>query len=44
MIYGGLDSFEIKMIKKFQILKGPLKVDNPITSKIIKYRMLAIIF
>jgi hypothetical protein len=31
-------------MKEFQIIKGPLKVDNPITSKIDKHKIWAIPF
>lgn len=36
--------FDIKFIKEFQIMKSPLKVDNPITSKVDRYKMWAIPF
>ena len=36
--------FDIKIIKEFQVMKGPLKVDNPITSKIDRYKIWAISF
>ena len=37
-------SFAIKLIKEIQIMKGSLKVDNPITSKIDGYKIWAIFF
>jgi hypothetical protein len=36
--------FDIIFIKEFQIMKGPLKVDILITSKIDRYRLRAILF
>ena len=39
IIQGALTSFEIKIMKEFQIMKGPLKEDNPITSKVDRYNM-----
>ena len=32
------------MIKELQMVKGPLKVDNPIVSKVDRYKMWAIKF
>ena len=42
MIYRGLNLFDIKFIKEIQIMKGPLKVDNPITSKVDMIKLWAI--
>ena len=28
-----------KKLKKIQIMKGPLKVDNPVTSKVDRYKL-----
>ena len=36
--------FDINIIENFQIMKGPLKVDNPIKSKIDRYKIWAIPF
>ena len=44
IIQRGLKSFEIKIIKEFQIMKGPLNVDNPIISKLDGHKTWAIIF
>ena len=39
IIYEGSNSFEIKLIKEFQIVKGPLIVDNLIASKVDDYKI-----
>lgn len=44
IIQGGLDSFKMTMIKELQIMKGLSKVDNPIISKVDRYKMWAITF
>ena len=44
IIKRGLKSFEIKIVKEFQIMKGPLNVDNPIISKLDEHITWAIIF
>jgi hypothetical protein len=33
-IIRGLESFEINIVKEFQTIKGPPKVDNPITCEV----------
>ena len=40
----GLNLFDIKFIKEFQIMKGPLKVDLPITFTIDRHKIWAIPF
>ena len=40
---GRIQFTKIKLINKSQIMKGPLKVDNPIISKLDRYKMWAII-
>ena len=32
-------SFEIKIIKEFKMMKGPLIVEHPIISKVHRYKM-----
>ena len=41
---GGFNLFDIEFMKEFQIIKGPLKVNNLITSKIDKYKIRTILF
>ena len=36
--------FNIKYIKEFKIIKGPLRVDKPITSKIDMFEMWPFLF
>ena len=38
-MWGGLNSFDIKLIKEFQIMKGSLEVSNTIKIKIDRYKI-----
>jgi hypothetical protein len=40
----GLESFEIKIVKEFQTIKGPPKVDNPITCEVDNLKMWPLLF
>ena len=37
-----IESFAIKIVKEFQIMKVPVKVDNHVTSRVDRYKMWAI--
>ena len=39
IIYGGWNSFEINIMKEFQITNGPLIVDNLVINKVYTYKM-----